>query len=85
MTSLPESRNGSGRSSTARTMVKSDVVAPMPSAITSTETMAKPGERSNVRVPYFRSRTNCSSQIQLQTARVCSRIRVGLPKARRAA
>src|SRR5262249_17795338 len=41
--------------------------------------------RHNVRAPYLRSRTNRSSQFQVHTARVCSRIRVGLPKARTAA
>src|SRR6202044_1485263 len=40
---------------------------------------------SSVRVPYFTSRTSCSSQTRLQAARVCSRISVVLPKARRAA
>src|SRR6202044_2977709 len=54
-------------------------------AITSTETIANSGERSSVRVPYFASRTSRSIQTQLQTARVCSRISVVLPKARRAA
>ena len=66
-------------------MVKRDVVAPMLSAITSTEISEKPGERSMVRVPDLRSRTNCSGQFQFQVARVRSRIRAGLPKARRAA
>src|SRR5580692_10069548 len=66
-------------------MVNSDVVAPIPSAITSTDTIEKLGERHNVRTPYLRLRSNRSSQFQVHTARVCSRISVGLPKARRAA
>ncbi len=59
-------------------MVNSDVVAPIPSAITSTDTIEKLGERHNVRTPYLRSRSNRSSQFQVHTARVCSRITVGI-------
>src|SRR5271165_5956998 len=66
-------------------MVNSDVVAPIPSAITSTDTIEKLGERHNVRTPYLRLRSNRSSQFQVHTARVCSRITVGFPKARTAA
>ena len=59
--------------------------APMPSAITKIATTVKAGARPSVRRLRRRSRPRDSSQFQDQVARVCSRIRVGLPKARRAA
>ena len=45
VTSLCGSGNGRGRSSTASTILKTDVVAPMPNASVSTETSVKPGCR----------------------------------------
>src|SRR6266481_1741084 len=57
----------------------------MPSAITRMAMTVKPGVRRSVRRLKRRSRARDSSQFQDQMARVCSRIRVGLPKARKAA
>src|ERR1700730_12557209 len=57
----------------------------MPSAITKMAMTVKPGVRQSVRRQKRRSRARDSSQFQDQMARVCSRIRVGLPKARKAA
>src|SRR5260370_16222972 len=57
----------------------------MHDAITRTAIIENPGDRNSVRRLILRSRKRFSSPFQLQTARVCSLIRVGLPKARRAA
>src|SRR5260370_26855726 len=57
----------------------------MPSAITRMAMTVKPGVRRSVRRLKRRSRARDSSQFQDQVARVCSRIRAGLPNARRAA
>src|ERR1700730_2665955 len=85
ITSRSGSRKGSGLSRTERTTVNSDVVAPMHNAITRTAMIENPGDRKRVRTLILRSRRRLSSPFQLQTARVCSLIRVGLPKERRAA
>src|SRR3984893_5811390 len=85
ITSRSGSRKGSGLSRTERTTVNSDVVAPMHNAITRTATIENPGDRKRVRTLILRSRRRLSSPFQLQTARVCSLIRVRLPKERRAA
>ena len=77
--------NGNGFSKTPRTTVNSATLAPIPSAITTTAITVKPGLRQSVRRLKRRSRARDSSQFHDQTARVCSRIRVGLPKARKAA
>src|SRR5580704_17584321 len=57
----------------------------MPSAITRMAMTVKAGVRRRVRRLKRRSRARDSSQFQDQMARVCSRIRAGLPKARKAA
>src|SRR5580692_9770122 len=57
----------------------------MHNAITRTAMIENPGDRKRVRTLILRSRRRLSSSFQLQTARVCSLIRVGLPKERRAA
>src|SRR6202041_2299765 len=62
-----------------------ETLAQMPSAITKTAMTVKPGVRRSVRRLKRRSRARASSPFQLQTARVCSLISVGLPKERRAA
>src|SRR2546429_1713058 len=85
ITSRSGSRKGSGISRTERTTVNSDVVAAMHNAITRTAMIENPGDRKRVRTLILRSRRRLSSPFQLQTARVCSLIRVGLPKERRAA
>ena len=50
-TSLSPPAYGSGRSSTPFTTLKIAVLAPMPSAIVSTITSAKPGLRRRLRIP----------------------------------
>src|SRR5437016_10517608 len=57
----------------------------MHNAITMMAISEKPGYRNRLRTLILRSRRIFSRPLQLQTARVCSLIRVGLPKARRAA
>src|SRR5260221_7096781 len=57
----------------------------MHNAITRTASAENAGDRNSVRTLILRSGRRFSSPFQLQTARVCSLIRVGLPKARRAA
>src|SRR6185295_17400788 len=54
-TSCPASRKGSERSSTASTMLKIAVFAPMPSASVRITTVAKPGLFQRTRKPYRRS------------------------------
>ena len=51
-TRRPGSRNGSGSSSTAFTIVKIAVFAPMPSASASTAIIVKPGVRMQRRSAY---------------------------------
>src|SRR6266403_3345215 len=57
----------------------------MHNAITRTAMIENPGDRKRVRTLILRSRRRFSSPFQLQTARVCSLIRVGLPNEHSAA
>src|ERR1051326_886004 len=75
MTSWSGSRKGSGLSRTERTMVKRDVDAPMPRAITRIAVVEKLGERRRVRNPYRASRQSPSSQFQFHDERAASRLR----------
>src|SRR6266446_2950291 len=59
------SRKGKGFSSTDRTIVNIAVLAPIPSAITSTTASVNPGARRNVRATYRKFRSISSSGLTL--------------------
>src|SRR5262249_46680226 len=61
--------NGRGFRSTDQTTVNSEIVAPMPTAITSNATAENPGCRASVRMVIFKSRRRVWSLSQLQTSR----------------
>jgi hypothetical protein len=64
--------NGSGRSMSVLTTLKTAMLAPMANARMSTATVVNPGSRPSVRRVYFRSCRRMSRLIRLRASRCCS-------------